>query len=129
MISMIKSIGQLQATDRILLDANTCLFIFGPPYFRYFNREEDRIRCNKYINSQSKWGSGKVYVCMPTLSEFVNKCRDYYWKIWKRDENPRQSDKKTFRKSAYYKEKNIADLIAQDVIEMLNAIVLGCQNR
>ena len=60
------------------------------------------------------------------LSEFVNKCRDYHWKLWKRDEKPRENGKKDgkkdFRDSTYYREKNIADLIAQYVIEMLNGI-------
>ncbi|VVB63437.1 PIN domain protein [uncultured archaeon] len=115
MINVNKKIEALQATDRILLDTNACLFIFGPTPYKY----KDPDRSKKYDNSQNKWGKGNVYICRPVLSEFVNKCRDYHWKRWKRDENPREDGKKDFRNSFYYKNNKIADLIAQYVMEML----------
>lgn len=117
MIKVIKDINLLQKTDRILLDTNTCLFIFGPSQYRYLNPNS-----GKYVSIQNEWGKDRVYICRPVLSEFINKCRDDQWKLWKHNENPHPNDKKTFRNSSYYKKNNIADLIAQYAIEMLNEI-------
>jgi len=114
---MIKNIKTLQETDRILLDANVCLFIFGPPQFRYGNPNS-----NKYYESQDKWGKDTVHICSPVLSEFVNRCIHHHWKRWKIDTNPREKGKKDFRNSQYYKEEKIAETIAQDVYEMLNSV-------
>lgn len=124
MIKVIKNIEKLQATDRILLDANACLIVFGPPWFRYSKREEDLIRYNKYIKSQNNWGAGNVYLCRPVLSEFINKCIDYFWKMWINEEKPPSSKnkRKDFRNSSYYKNQKIGDLIIQYVIDMLNGI-------
>lgn len=115
MIDVINNIERLQATDRILLDANACLIIFGPPSFRYAKRDNDQIRLNKYIKSQNKWGQGNVYLCRPVLSEFINRCIDYFWKEWKIEENPRpdENKRKDFRDSAYYKNQKIAESIVQ----------------
>jgi len=118
---LIKDIRELQPTDKILLDTNTCLFVYGHPNFRYKNRNSI-----KYVNCQNNFGKGNVFVCGPVLSEFINKIRDEMWKKWKEDENPHPNDKKAFRNSPYYKNNNIADLIAQYAIEMLNEI--GCCN-
>lgn len=115
---MIKDLGSLQPTDRILLDANTCLFIFGPTKYRY----EDPTRAMKYDNSQNNWGDGNVYICLLILSEFINKCRDYFWEIWKQDEAPYKKGKKHFRDSEYYRNMNIGDRIAPYVEEMLIAV-------
>lgn len=118
MIEVIQDIDKLQKTDRILLDANACLFIFGPSYYRY----QDQDRAKKYINSQNNWVEGNVYICLPALSEFVNKCRDYYWKIWKNDEKPPRdnNDKKAFRKSSYYRSKGIGTIIVQRVNDLID---------
>jgi len=110
MIEVINNIEMLEATDRILLDANACLLIFGPSQFRYAKRADDQIRFNKYIKSQNKWGPGNVYLCRPVLSEFINKCTDSFWKEWKLAEkpNPGKNTKKDFRKSQYYKSSQTA---------------------
>jgi predicted nucleic acid-binding protein len=119
MINVHKHIKDLQNTDKILLDANVCLFVFGPPDFSY----QDTDRSSKYINSQGNWGKDNVFICRPVLSEFVNQCIDYYWKIWKRDEKPtRPNGKKDFRKSDYYRVNKIADKITQYVKDMLYGI-------
>jgi len=122
MIEVITNIEKLQATDRILLDANACLFIFGPPPFRYAKRDDDQIRLNKYIKSQNNWGPGNVYLCRPVLSEFVNKCIDYFWNEWKIEEKPRagENKRKDFRNSSYYKNQKIAESIVQYVTDMLD---------
>jgi hypothetical protein len=84
MINMIKNISTLQKTDKIILDANICLIIYGPQYFGY----QDMGRSRKYADSQNKWGKDCVFICRPVLSEFVNRCIHYYWTIWKQDEKP-----------------------------------------
>ena len=118
MIAVIKNIRDLQLSDRILLDANVCLFIFGPGKFRY-----DNINSKNYVDAQDKWGPNNVYICRPVLSEFVNRLIRDQWKIWKHDENPHPNDPKTFRSSSTFKER-ISKEIAQYVEEMLNGV--GC---
>lgn len=115
MINMKKHINTLRKGDRILLDANVCLFVFGPPQFRY-----DNPNSTKYCASQNKWGKNAVNICRPVLSEFINRSIHYHWKIWKDDTKPRDIKKKDFRNSQYYKDEKIAETIAQDVYEMLS---------
>ena len=116
MIAVIKNILNLQANDRILLDTNVCLFIFGPGKFRY-----DNTNSSNYVSAQDKWGAGNVYICRTLLSEFINKLINDQWKIWKHDENPRPNDPKTFRNSPVFKE-SISKEIAQYVEELLNGV-------
>lgn len=116
MIAVIKNILKLQASDRILLDTNICLFIFGPGKFRYLDSNS-----SKYVNAQDKWGTDKVYICRPVLSEFINRLIHDQWKIWKHDENPHPNNKKAFRNSSIFKGL-ISKEIAQYVEEMLNGI-------
>lgn len=116
MVAVIKKIHDLRASDRILLDTNICLFIFGPAKFRY-----DNPNGQKYVNAQDKWGPDNVYICRPVLSEFINRLIRDQWKIWKHDESPHPDDQKTFRNSFIFK-KRISIEIAQDVEEMLNGV-------
>lgn len=120
MINMIKDLRSLQTTDRILLDTNVCLILFGPVQYKY----EDPVRFRKYDNSQRNMGAGNVHICSPVLSEFVNKCRDFYWKQWIKDESPPKDKraKKDFRDSTYYKNNQIGNKIAQYVEDMLCSV-------
>lgn len=98
--------------DRLLLDTNIWLFLFGPQY----NPSDTRV-----VTYSAAWKKilderCKIFIDVLILSEFVNASARYFYNTLPPSQKPR--DFKTFRKSAQF--KPIAKGIAADCRRILN---------
>jgi len=97
------------------------LFAFGDATFKYNNKNS-----GIYLSLLNKMANSKICICLPIISEFINRCMDVQWKRWKIEKNPLHNDKKYFRNDPDF--ERTAKEIAQDTEEILNMVKCHCDS-
>lgn len=97
--------------DKLLLDANIWLFIYGPRSPGDTKVEVYSDAFNKILTAQCR-----IYIDVLIVSEFINTYARLKWNLWKKDSGS-PIEFKQFRKSERF--KSIAQDIAADVKRIL----------
>ena len=92
------------AQDKLFLDANIWLYLYGPPKPRSYWRPIYASVFNRMLRAKSR-----IYIDVLVVSEFINAYARLKW----RDASSYPNTFKTFRSSPYF--KSVAEDIAADV--------------
>ncbi|RKU08003.1 PIN domain-containing protein [Candidatus Poribacteria bacterium] len=92
------------AQDKLFLDANIWLYLYGPPKLRSYWRPIYTSTFNRMVRAKSR-----IYIDVLVVSEFINAYARLEWQFVARHFN----SFKNFRSSSYF--KPVAEDIAADV--------------
>ena len=96
--------------DKLFLDANIWLYLYGPPKRRSYWRSIYASVFNRILRAKSR-----IYIDVLVVSEFINAYARLKW----RDVSSYPNTFKTFRSSSYF--KPVAEDIAADVELVLSS--------
>lgn len=99
------------AQDKLFLDANIWLYLYGPPKPRSYWRPIYTSVFNRMVRAKSR-----IYIDVLVVSEFINAYARLEW----RDASSYPNTFKTFRSSSDFK------TVAQDIVTHVNQIMKHC---
>ena len=99
------------AQDKLFLDANIWLYLYGPPRPRSYWRSIYASVFNRILRAKSR-----IYIDVLVVSEFINAYARLKW----RDASPYPNTFKTFRSSSDFK------TVAQDIVTHVQQIMKHC---